>query len=170
MQDDIDRAQQAVRIAARLDWTWSLDDIERFSAATGWNVTRRSQFGAGLATSFVVRRSEAGFSIRGEVINAISFTVVDTAVRDGSAAPEVVLDSFAELGGRMVTELGEPSRRRPGVEPWIRWDLANLVVFLDATDALVVVRLVSPDYQRKQDHIDEVVIPWMAANPLDEDQ
>lgn len=167
MQSDIDRAEDAVRIAVSVDWTWTIEDIDRFSAAVGWPVIRRSEFGSGLRTAFSARRPEADVLIGGAAIKHVTFTVVDAQAGSSAPAPDLVLDSFAELAARLTGQFGEPTRRQPGARPWIGWDLANLVIFVRTLESTVYVRLVSPEYQREQDHIDEVVIPWMEAEATD---
>ncbi|WP_330185023.1 DUF6301 family protein [Nocardia sp. NBC_01503] len=159
MQADLDHAQDVIRIAARLDWTWSVDDLDRFCAATGWTVATRFESGGSLTTDLSAATPGARFLISDGRINYVSFTVVETD--DG----ELVLDSFADLGGRMVATLGQPTWRKPGGRPKMRWDLPKVVVFLSTLESEVFVRLVRPEYQREEDYIDEVVIPWIDANP-----
>ncbi|MEV6070265.1 DUF6301 family protein [Nocardia sp. NPDC052001] len=159
MQADIERAQEIVRMGADLDWVWSVDDIDRFCSNTGWTVTKRFESGGSLATDLSVAAPSARFLVDGGVLNYLSFTVVETD--DGAQ----LSDSFADLGRRMVTVLGAASWRNRGEQPKARWDLPNVVVFLGCLRAAIFVKLVRPEYQREEDYIDEVVIPWIDANP-----
>lgn len=163
MYSGIDRVVEIIRIAAQLDWTWTVDDIDRFSTVTGWAVSRRSAYGGTMATDLKVPRPEASVYIGGDQLKYLSIAVTDTRFSDLPREPGAVLDDFAALATWMMSELGRPTRREPGVEPSIRWDLPNLVITLSTLGTQVRLRLISPVFQQQEDHYDNEVRPWLEA-------
>ncbi|WP_330185157.1 DUF6301 family protein [Nocardia sp. NBC_01503] len=163
MRSGMDRAEEIVRIAARLDWTWTIADIDRFSSATGWAVLRRSTYGATMQTDLMVPLPKASVYTSGDQLKYFSIAVTDTNFGEPPSDPEGVVDDFAALGVWMMTELGRPARRTPGAESSIRWDLPNLVVSLSTLGTQVRLRLINPAYQEKEDHYDSEVRPWLDA-------
>ncbi|MFE3026003.1 DUF6301 family protein [Nocardia tengchongensis] len=163
MLSDLDRAVEVVNTALALNWTWSADDFDRFAAAVGWTVTERFEHGATLDTDLSGPSCDANAFISEGTCNYVSFQVIK------SDESESVLDGFAELSDLLLVDLGEPTWRRPGATPKIRWDLPTAVVFVCTLETLVYLRIVNPEYQREQDHFDEVVIPWMQANQTDDE-
>ncbi|MFF2554179.1 DUF6301 family protein [Nocardia sp. NPDC058058] len=164
MRSSASRVRDFVRAAVRLDWSWTASDLDRLCAVTGWTVTRRSAYGATLATDLDVTNPTASVYTSQDELEYLSVVVLDAAMTGEPNDPDTVLDLFAALGIFMLDELGEPTTRTPGGEPVIRWDLPNVVVRLNTRgDSMVGLHLLSPEYQKREDHYDNEVLPWIRA-------
>lgn len=65
MRADIERAAQAVRVAAEFDWTWTVDDLQPFCDRVGWQLSGLDERFPTATTNFEVNRPDVMVSVKG---------------------------------------------------------------------------------------------------------
>lgn len=142
---DIDGAVKVAGLAATFDWTWQVDDLPRFSAAAGWEVTEIRHAGASLATNLDVDTPDADVSFHGYQVASIDCYVSDLREADEVSSEELT-SRYNELANRLP--LGtSPTPRPPQPEPSIGWDLERVIIFVVIGGGTIYLSLVNPRYQ-----------------------
>ncbi|WP_027503353.1 DUF6301 family protein [Rhodococcus sp. UNC363MFTsu5.1] len=91
MHADIEGAVRTARLAARFDWTWDSEDLERFCAAAGWQALRRSDTAATLTTNLDINRRSGDAYLSWGPLDTIDIWVTDVADPD-TDIPEVMAE------------------------------------------------------------------------------
>lgn len=160
MRADIDRAAQAVRVAAEFNWTWTVDDLQPFCDRVGWQLSGHDQGSPSVTTNLEVNRSDALLFIADasrieprRLIKQIAFRASDV-VLDRTDLQQELDEVFDDLVQRVFEAIGQ---RPTGwwIEPTrgLQWDLPAVVVTAKISATSVYVYLVSPAYQRTKDEI-----------------
>ncbi|MFD6398441.1 DUF6301 family protein [Nocardia sp. NPDC060249] len=160
MQSDIEGAARVVQLATSFNWTWKKDDIKHFCRLAGWEVQSRDKYGAIMRTGIDIGQPIAhstynpdflrqeGKSSQQMIQLQFFVAMADPGTTDVYA---LVADKFAEFAARLMTDLSEPDRRRPGNGSEIAWHLPNLAIVLAGEDTFVQIDLVNPVYQKYLD-------------------
>ncbi|MFR9750492.1 DUF6301 family protein [Nocardia sp. 004] len=169
MYADLDGAAALARIATGFDWTWTLEDVPRFCAITGWKIVIRDKLGIEFATDFDVRRPQANLftdkgmapelAAAGEEIENISITVADLTAASHSSTEAEVVECCGLVGQRLITELGPPRRRVYETDQKLIWDLSKVSIRLYPVTNAVILGFVNPAFQEwieKQAELDDI--------------
>ncbi|NKR46261.1 hypothetical protein GS506_15985 [Rhodococcus hoagii] len=157
IRTDFDRAAEIVRLAAEFDWTWSRDDLDRFCAAAGWTVTEHRERGASITTDLNIANPRGTANLDTNSYQKINFDVTDRLGQQEAESSGLPGMWFTGLSTRLLTELGLPTRRG---EDRMRWDLSTVVVTAYRGERKHFVVIASPQYEAKQDQIDEYIANW----------
>ncbi|GAB4588860.1 DUF6301 family protein [Nocardia sp. IFM 10818] len=161
MQADIERAAQAVRVAADFDWTWTVNDLQPFCDQVGWQLSGLGGQFPAATTNLEVNRPGASLYIAdtsttdlSRPIDQISFRASDVVLDRTDLGPELD-EVFDALVQRMFELLGQ---RPTGwwIEPTrgLRWNLPALVITAQISVTSVYVYLVNPAYQQWEEEIE----------------
>ncbi|QVI19079.1 hypothetical protein KHQ06_21705 [Nocardia tengchongensis] len=141
MHADIEGAVRIARLAADFEWTWTVENIERFCRIAGWQqpVSDEFGFGAEILTDLRVSRPAAYaaydsdfYQLTGLPEGEVPYIVValsDAIPGDSPEIYEPLVDSFSEITDRLVPAFGQPFRLH-GDRPRIVWDLPGLVTLV----------------------------------------
>ncbi|MFF0632977.1 DUF6301 family protein [Nocardia sp. NPDC004151] len=150
MHVDIDGATRIARTAAEFDWTWYVEDIERFCSTLGWEVASRGEYGAEIHTNLPISHPAADVYWQKRTVNYISTRISDMPV-ESNEQRRALLAGFAELPEALIEVLGAPTGMLTDEQAVIRWDLPKVVLFIRLSDHAVSLKLVSPEYQAWKD-------------------
>ncbi|MFF0634599.1 DUF6301 family protein [Nocardia sp. NPDC004151] len=173
MHTDLDGAVHIACLVADFDWTWAMEDVQRFSDAAGWTVVGQlpREHGADLRTGLDLQDTYAraiygraflereGFP--DQLVTEILVPVTDWMKDTTPERHRSLTNAFAELSDRLVAALGRPTKPRPGVLPEVRWTLSTAVLTLRMNDQSVELRIVNPVHQQWWDS-------WVAHDDEDE--
>ncbi|MCP2291730.1 DUF6301 family protein [Nocardia amikacinitolerans] len=162
MRADIERAAQAVRVAAEFDWTWTVNDLQPFCDRVGWQLSGLDEQFPAATTNLEVNRPDASLFVADaptpglpRPINQIWFRVSDVVLDRTDLGPELdeVFDALVQrifelLGQRPTGWWIEPTRG-------LRWDLPAVVVTAAISATSVYVDLASPAYRQWEDEIEQ---------------
>ncbi|MFI9504634.1 DUF6301 family protein [Nocardia sp. NPDC052566] len=157
MHADIDGAVRIARLAAEFDWTGKVNDLEPFCAAAGWELVQGEDISPWIRTDFAVNSPVAPVHLMKRQIDLVSIYATDLADPEApyTLVEREVNDCFVELGQALTDTLGTPTRREAGDDAMLGWDLPKIVIRLTASDAIVVLELVSRQYQAELDEYRE---------------
>lgn len=154
MHVDIDGATRIARAAAEFDWTWYIEDIERFCVILGWELTRRGENGASILTNLPINRPKSRVYSQKRKIDYISVWVSDVAGEDGHQG-RVLIDGFVEIHAALIEVLGPPTGMLSDDEPEIRWDFPKVVLFISLGDRSINLEIVNPEHQAWKEELKE---------------
>lgn len=155
MHVDIDGATRIARAASEFDWTWYTDDIDRFCAVMGWELTRRGENGGDIRTDLPINRPELHASWRKRSVNYLSVWVSDIAGVADQDQRRILVEGFSDVRAALVEILGQPTEILPGDEPEIRWDFPKVVLFISLDLRTIALEIVSPEHQAWKDEMRE---------------
>ncbi|MBF6451781.1 hypothetical protein IU429_29380 [Nocardia elegans] len=149
MQVDIDGACRIARLATELDWTWYYDtDIPQLCRTTGWEITRSAEYGAEIRTDLRIQRPTARISKQKRIVKYLTILVTDVLDEEvpWDEVQRQMVDAFADLSAELMEVLGEPVRRKPGIDSEIGWDEQNVSINLVAAPQAIHLSLDNPEY------------------------
>ncbi|PXX66596.1 hypothetical protein DFR70_103345 [Nocardia tenerifensis] len=101
-----------------LKWSWQMDDAPQVAAEFGWEI-------AVAEPKFVMFDAIFGFDTAGIIgwDGRADFITVEVTGggRDESPGQSNTRDAFVRMSRALTAALGEPSTRKPGSSPEIRW-------------------------------------------------
>ena len=150
MQVDIDGACRIARLATELHWTWYYDtDIPHLCRTTGWEITRSEEDHAEIRTDLRIQRPEADVSKQKRIVRYVTILVTDVLDQDvpWDEVQRLMVDAFADLSAGLMEVLGDPVRRKPGIDAEMGWDGQNVSINLVAAPRSIDLSLHSPEYQ-----------------------
>ncbi|MFR9752510.1 DUF6301 family protein [Nocardia sp. 004] len=158
MYADLDGAAALARIAAGFDWTWTLGDVPRLCAITGWRIVIRDELGIDFATDLDIRRPRANLftdngmapelAAAGEEIENISITVADLTAASHSPTAAEVAEYYELVGRRLIAELGPPRYLVDETDQELVWDLSKVSICLYPLTESVILGFVNPAFQK----------------------
>lgn len=156
MQADIEGAVRIACLGAGFDWTWKIDEVEPWCAASGWQMPELTGSFNTTDTGLSVNKPLGYVRLEPDEFSCLAETHQDvrllTAVVsdwiDPGAPVRGLTDCFHGLAVALRAELGDPARVRAGAEPTIQWDRPKVTVFLGCTENYVALSLRNPMYQQ----------------------
>ena len=104
-----------------LPWQWQASDLPAVAEALGWEVTHRSPDGSALANTGEFGGREVTVLGRDGAVQTVSVQVSDSAGQRTAEGRAFLRDAFAENVAALTDLLGEPTKRRLGDRPTVRW-------------------------------------------------
>ncbi|WP_406265605.1 DUF6301 family protein [Nocardia sp. NBC_00881] len=147
---------EIVDLASRLqsvDWSWRIADVPELAAAFGWQVLTAHPNSVTLDNGFGMDSGEViGRDGRAESIELALTSVASNDV-DGRAQAR---DALARMAAVLTGALGEPTSRKPGRSPEIRWVGAEATLRLVGLSRSVQLCLTANSYLAKEDQAIEL--------------
>ncbi|MFF0613029.1 DUF6301 family protein [Nocardia tengchongensis] len=149
---DVVGALEIVRAAAVFEWTWGLDDRERFAATVGWSDLETVE-GDGEAalcarTSLAVWNASALFLDSGDELCQVHVIVSDSPDKWAAGTPGLLADAAGQVVAGLTRMLGEPAIGAAGTEFGPVWESAGVTIGLGTARNAVELLLISPVWQR----------------------
>lgn len=146
-------AARVARVAAGFDWSWTVDDLESFCAAVGWELTELRPRGGSIQTDFDINAPTARVYAPNRWMDYISVRITDFLDDDVdmATARPILVDCFGRTVSALGSVLGTPTRLEPGYEPDVLWYLPNVVVSLSLTVVGIHLAIKRPGYQARMD-------------------
>jgi hypothetical protein len=165
MQADIEGAIRVARLAANFDWTWTVENVQRFYREAGWQSDSDPKSGAELRTGLMVSEPWGSaeyaaeffrdYGIDGGEVKHFLVLVTDVVDDASLAGHRWLVDAFSELADRIEHEVGPSLGRVKVADPTMVWKLPKAVLFLstDTDDAAIQMKIVNPAYQEWLDRL-----------------
>jgi hypothetical protein len=161
---DDETARSVFRTLAGAEWSWTADEAEALADRLGWTVARRTEDAVVARTAWQLPDPTVSL-LFGEEDDVTSVWIPLTPLDEDEPAGRALVDQeFARFAALAVAELGEPTLRRPGAEPTIRWRGDTATLLLSASSSAVTLMWVSNTFQDEQDALQ----PW--DGDLDDDE
>jgi hypothetical protein len=143
----------AGRLAA-LRWPCPAAEAGAVLTGLGWTVDSVSEFGAVARTGLPFGQGNAYLQVDGDHTVDLTLEVSDEF---GPEADELLAlrDAFARAAAAVGRALGEPTGRRPGGSPEVRWRGDSSTVLLGTPAGAVQLQLASNDYLDDMDEAEE---------------
>ncbi|QKG23460.1 DUF6301 family protein [Actinomadura verrucosospora] len=150
MLDDQAIRELAVRLRD-LEWSWSQTEVPAIAQELGWTVDGdfdgiiELDTGLGPASGVVEVNDEGAVDII--VVSATSY--IDP---DEPAERAWLRDGFAHATSLVTEALGEPTLKRPGSSPQVRWRGENSTLGVNTTSVSLKIFVARNDYLDDEDY------------------
>ncbi|MBF6332781.1 DUF6301 family protein [Nocardia transvalensis] len=134
---------EIVDLATRLrtiDWSWRMEDVTKLADQFGWRVLRARPDWVMLDNGFGMASGRVG-GRRGHAED-IDLRVTGFATDDSDGRAQV-RDAFTRMVAALTSSLGEPTLRKPGKAPEVRWAGTTTTLRLVQLSASVKLHLVT---------------------------
>ncbi|GAB3160512.1 hypothetical protein GCM10027290_66640 [Micromonospora sonneratiae] len=149
---------------AGLRWSWSTAEVDRVVAELGWPVAAGpTASGVVLRVGFAPVTDFAELAFAGEAATIFSVMVTSGAVGESPDATAFRRDAFVAAVQAVGTVLGEPTDRRPGDRPEVRWLAPSGIIRVRDGGVFVELALLSARYAATLDE-------WSAEESTDEEE
>lgn len=146
-------AELAGRLAG-LRWPRPAAEAGAVVAGLGWTVDSVSEFGVVARTGLPFGEGNAYLQLDGDRTLDITLEVSDVFGADPD--DQLALrDAFARAAGAVGRALGEPSERRPGAAPEVRWRGDGGTVLVTTPAGAVQLQLAATGYLDDMDEAEE---------------
>ncbi|WP_454198118.1 DUF6301 family protein [Nocardia sp. Marseille-Q1738] len=140
---DVVNAVDFFRAAMQFEWTWSVDDVERFSEIVGWTP---AEFGSEttvvMMTKARLAKPFAVFTVADQKIDEVTVHLTDFVEPQSR---EFLINVFNAACVSLIDVLGDPVVRVPGRNAKILWRTPKFIGELLVLDRNVTVSVVRPD-------------------------
>lgn len=140
---DVANAVDFFRTATQFEWTWSVDDVERFSEIVGW---APAEFGTDtvvvMMTKARIARPFAMFTVADQKLDEVTVHLTDFAE---SQSREFLGNVFDTACASSIDVLGNPIVRVSGRNAKILWRTPKFVGELVLLDGNITASVVRPD-------------------------
>ncbi|MGX1778032.1 DUF6301 family protein [Nocardia brasiliensis] len=125
VQVDVDVALEFFRVAGEFDWTWEVEDVQRFSVRMGWEPA-----GFGTASTVVMltkarlRKPFARFQIMGGKIDQVAVHLSDVAA---TPSRQYLTGAFAHAAASLDVLLGRPLLRVTEPDSKVFWHAPQFI-------------------------------------------
>ncbi|WP_433663002.1 DUF6301 family protein [Nocardia sp. CA-128927] len=141
---DIEAAVEFFSAAVDFDWTWGVEDVQRFSQILGW---KPADFGTEstvvMLTKARLEKPFATFTLDGRRIDEVTIDLTDFVE---SPAREFQLNAFAVVSTSLNETLGQPLVQSVGRKPKVLWRSANFIAELVVLNHNVTASVIRLDY------------------------
>ncbi|WP_454198117.1 DUF6301 family protein [Nocardia sp. Marseille-Q1738] len=160
---DIEATMDVIEAAHRFHWTWEVPDVERFSAAVGWQRQEiEDATVVWLTTRAHLSNPDAYFEMIGDRIKRVTVSVTDIVDPD---ANDLLAGVFDTTSTRVSQSLGAPDLEVTSPSPMSWWRVSECAIELALLDRSVVVSLIPPDVPHLIDEIEvrKAMVEYTAA-------
>ncbi|WP_433663003.1 DUF6301 family protein [Nocardia sp. CA-128927] len=141
---DIEATVEFFRAAVDFDWTWGVEDVQRFSQIVGW---KPADFGTEstivMLTKAPLEKPFARFQLFDGTLNQVVIHLTDAVE---SLPREVSVDTFAAASASLNEILGAPILRVTDGDQKIFWKTSKFIGELVMLDGNVLASVFRPDY------------------------
>ncbi|GAA4059373.1 DUF6301 family protein [Actinomadura miaoliensis] len=133
-----------------LAWSWNAADVDQLVHDFGWTVEARRRRGVRLDTGLGMASGDINITSDGQV-ERVSVAASEYVSNETIEGRSWLQDVFADVTAIATKTLGEPTDRRPGEYPEVRWRGQQTTIVVMRSSTLVKIFVATNEYLDEHD-------------------